>query len=146
MGEGRQFTTFYLAGSLFGVSADTVHEILRSQEMTPVPLAPPEVSGLINLRGQIVTAIDLRRLGMKARERGKLPVSVVVRSGGGLLSLLVDEIGDVVEAPEDTFQPPPETLGSKAREIVRGVHKLDNHLLQILDIEALSCEREVEKT
>ncbi|MDZ4850469.1 MAG: chemotaxis protein CheW [Pirellulaceae bacterium] len=74
----RQLCTFYLDGHLFGVDARTVQEVIRYQEMTRVPKAPPSVSGLINLRGQIVTAIDLRtRLGLKPREEGRLPMNVV---------------------------------------------------------------------
>ncbi|MGH9451616.1 MAG: chemotaxis protein CheW [Terriglobia bacterium] len=134
MGEKQQYATFYLAGNYFGVGVDAVQEILRMQPMTPVPLAPPVVSGLINLRGQIVTAIDLRRrLDMKEREAGEEPLNVVIRSGEGIVSLLVDEIGDVVEVSEDTFEPPPETLNSKARALIRGIHKLNNRLMHVLD-------------
>lgn len=135
----QQFATFYLAGDFFGVGVDTVQEVLRYQEMTPVPLAPPVVSGLINLRGQIVTAIDLRRrLEMKDREPDQLPVNVVIRAEEGIISLLVDEIGDVVEVEEDTFEPPPETLSGKARGMVLGVHKLRGRLMHILDTERVA--------
>lgn len=135
----QQFATFYLAGSFFGVSVETVQEVLRYQEMTPVPLAPTVVSGLINLRGQIVTAVDLRRrLEMADREAHQLPVNVVVRAGEGVISLLVDEIGDVVEVAEDTFEPPPDSLGGKARAMVLGVHKLQGRLMHILDTEQVA--------
>ncbi|MGH9351422.1 MAG: chemotaxis protein CheW, partial [Terriglobia bacterium] len=104
MGEKQQYATFYLAGNYFGVAVGAVQEILRLQQMTPVPLAPSVVSGLINLRGQIVTAIDLRRrLDMKEREAGEEPVNIVIRSSSGIISFLVDEVGDVVEVSEDTF-------------------------------------------
>ena len=96
---------------MFGVDAQTVQEVIRYQEMTRVPKAPPSVSGLINLRGQIVTAIDLRtRLGLKPRAAGKLPMNVVVRSDDGAVSLLVDQIGDVIEVDADNFETPPDTL------------------------------------
>ena len=141
MEEKQQYATFNLAGSYFGISVGTVQEILRMQQMTPVPLAPSVVSGLINLRGQIVTAVDLRRrLGMVERDLGAAPVNVVIRSNGGIISLLVDEIGDVVEVSEDTFEPPPETLSSKAREMVRGVHKLNRRLMHVLDTDKVTSE------
>ena len=101
-----------------------------------MPLVPRVIRGLINLRGQIVVAIDLRRR-LKAPERpeNQLPMNVVVRTADGALSLLVDEIGDVLEVQEETFERPPETLQGIARELVSGVHKLPSALLLILDTE-----------
>src|SRR5271170_1222411 len=94
----QQFSTFVVDELLFGVGVEKVQEVIRYQEMTRVPLAPPGVKGLINLRGQIVTAIDLRsRLGLCERAAGNLPVDVVIRHKDGPVSLLVDEIGDVLE-------------------------------------------------
>lgn len=133
----RQLCTFLLDGHLFGVDAQTVREVIRYQEMTRVPQAPPSVSGLINLRGAIVTAIDLRTsLGMKPRETGKLPMNVVVRSDDGAVSLLVDQIGDVIEVDAENFETPPDTLQGPARELVRGAYKLDGRLLLLLDCAA----------
>ena len=130
----RQLCTFFLDGHLFGVDAQSVQEVIRYQEMTRVPQAPPSVSGLINLRGQIVTAIDLRsRLGMKPREVGKLPMNVVVRSDEGAVSLLVDQIGDVIEVDAEKFETPPDTLQGPAGELVTGAYKLDGRLLLLLD-------------
>ena len=130
----QQFCTFYIQGLLFGVEVETVQEVIRHQEMTGVPLAPEVVAGLINLRGQIVTAIDLRRrLGVHDRLDGGLPMNVVVRTGDGAVSLLVDEIGDVVEVEEKDFEEAPETLASTSRELIRGVYKLKNELLLVLD-------------
>ena len=130
----RQLCTFFLDGHLFGVDAQSVQEVIRYQEMTRVPQAPPSVSGLINLRGQIVTAIDLRsRLGMKPREVGKLPMNVVVRSDDGAVSLLVDQIGDVIEVDAENFETPPDTLQGPAGELVKGAYKLDGRLLLLLD-------------
>jgi purine-binding chemotaxis protein CheW len=133
----RQVCTFRLDGVLFGVDVRKVQEVLRAQEMTRIPLAPHEVRGLINLRGQIVTAIDLRaRLGLPARdEDAPPPMNVVVQTEDGATSLLVDEIGDVVEVDEATFERPPETLARRARELVRGVYKLQRQLLLLLDTE-----------
>lgn len=134
MAENRQYCTFYLDGHFFGVEVMKVQEVLRYQEMTRVPLAPDEVRGLINLRGHIVTAIDMRRrLRFGERPADQPPMNVVVRTDDGEVSLLVDEIGDVVEVDESTFERPPETINSEARELVRGVYKLQDKLLLILD-------------
>lgn len=136
MAEEKQFCTFFLDGLFFGVGVQKVQEVIRFQEMTRVPQAPPVVGGLINLRGQIVTALDLRRrLGLREREAGQRPMNVVVRTDDGVVSLLVDEIGDVVEVDQESFEPPPETLRGVARELVRGVYKLKDRLLLLLDTE-----------
>ena len=132
----KQFCTFFLNGLFFGVEVLKVQEVIRYQEMTRVPLAPVTIQGLINLRGQIVTAIDLRRrLDLPPRGEEQLPMNVVVRSDDGAVSLLVDEIGDVVEIEEDIYEAPPETLKGVARELIQGVYKLKERLLLILDTE-----------
>jgi purine-binding chemotaxis protein CheW len=131
----QQFCTFYVDRQFFGVPVQQVQEVIRYQEMTRVPLAPRVIRGLINLRGQIVAAIDLRRrLNAPERSEGQLPMNVVVRTPDGALSLLVDEIGDVLEVQEESFERPPETLQGIARELILGVHKLPNGLLLILDM------------
>lgn len=136
MAETRQFATFFLDGLFFGVEVLKVQEVIRYQEMTRVPLAPPVVRGLINLRGQIVTAIDLRRrLRLRERPADQLPMNVVVRTDDGALSLLVDEIGDVLEIADDQMERPPETVDLHARELLHGVYKLEGRLLLILDTE-----------
>src|SRR5271157_6546260 len=136
MGQTSQFCTFYLDKLLFGVELKGVQEVIRSLEMTRVPLAPEVVSGLINLRGQIVTAVDLgRRLELEPRPPGMLAMNVVVLSEDGAVSLLVDEICDVVEVEEDTFEPLPETLRGSVRTMILGVHKLKDRLMHVLDIE-----------
>jgi purine-binding chemotaxis protein CheW len=136
MGQSSQFCTFYLDKLLFGVELKTVQEVIRSLEVTQVPLAPPVVSGLINLRGQIVTALDLRRrLEMSPRAANARVMNVVVRSEDGAVSLLVDEIGDVVEVQEESFERPPETLRGTLRSVITGVHKLNGRLMLVLDTE-----------
>jgi purine-binding chemotaxis protein CheW len=136
MSGEHQYCTFYLDGHYFGVDVLAVQEIIRYQEMTRVPLAPQVVRGLINLRGQIVTAIDLRRrLDLPERPAEQLPLNVVVRTDDGAASLLVDEIGDVLEVTEELFEHPPETLRGRARELIRGAYKLKNRLLLILDVD-----------
>ncbi len=135
----RQFATFMLDQYYFGVEVLTVQEVIRYQDMTRVPLAPPVVQGLINLRGQIVTAIDLRRrLELPVRTDGEQPMNVVVRTSDGVVSLLVDEIGDVVETSAADFEPAPDTINGAARELVTGVYKLKDRLLLALDVERTS--------
>lgn len=129
----QQFCTFYLDGLFFGIEVEKVQEVIRHQTMTSVPLAPALIGGLINLRGQIVTAIDLRlRLGLAERMADALPMNVVVRAEDGAVSLLVDEIGDVVEVHDDQFEDVPPTV-RHARELIRGVYKLPDRLLLVLD-------------
>ena len=142
MSRTSQFCTFYLDRLLFGVELKGVQEVVRTLEMTRVPLAPPVVRGLINLRGQIVTAVDLRlRLQLGEIALGASPMNVVVRSKDGPVTLLVDEISDVVEVQEETFEPPPETLPRSMRSVILGVHKLNGRLLHVLDIER-ACDME----
>ena len=136
MAERKQFATFYLDKLRFGVEVGHVQEVIRYQEMTRVPLASSVVTGLINLRGQIVTALDLRRrLELKQREAERLPMNVVIRNGEEAVSLLVDEIGDVLEVEDAAFEAPPETLRGVARELIRGAYKLKDQLLLVLDTE-----------
>jgi purine-binding chemotaxis protein CheW len=136
MAQTSQFCTFYLNKLLFGVELKSVQEVIRSLEVTKVPLAPAVVSGLINLRGQIVTAVDLRRrLELEPAVPGLLAMNVVVRSEDGAVSLLVDEIGDVLEVDESTFELPPETLRGSVRNMILGVHKLNDRLMLVLDTE-----------
>lgn len=130
----RQYSTFDVAGLYFGIDVLQVQEVLRCQEMTPVPLAPAVIEGLINLRGQIVTAVDMRRrLGLAPRAGGETAMNVVVRTEEGAVSLLVDEIGDVVEVDSASFERPPENLDPAIRDLVRGIHKLKDRLLLVLD-------------
>jgi purine-binding chemotaxis protein CheW len=133
----RQLCTFTLGDQLFGVDAHLVQEVIRYQEMTRVPLTTRSVTGLINLRGQIVTAIDLRkRLDQDDRTDGKLPMNVVIRCDEGAVSLLVDSIGDVIEVSEDSFESPPDTLPPSSRELIGGTYKLNDRLLLVLNTQA----------
>jgi purine-binding chemotaxis protein CheW len=136
MSVPEQLCTFFLEDQFFGVPVQEVQEVIRYQEMTAVPLVPAAVSGLINLRGQIVTALDLRRrLNFGPRPPGQLPMNVVVRTPEGALSLLVDEIGDVIEVSAATLEPPPATVRNLEAGILRGVHKLPGRLLLVLNME-----------
>ena len=135
MSDPQQYCTFHLANLYFGVSVLNVQEVIKFQPMTFVPLASRAVSGLINLRGQIVTAIDLRRrLELEEREDSEPPMNVVIRTDEGPVSLLVDDIGDVLEVSDSSYEPPPSTMKGVAKELITGVHKLEGRLLLILDI------------
>ncbi|MDM4014063.1 chemotaxis protein CheW [Roseiconus lacunae] len=132
----ESYCTFRVDDLLFGVEVCQVQEVIRTHPTTSVPLAPAVVHGLMNLRGQIVSALNLRYvLGMPPSQSERKPMNVVVRSQEGPISLLVDEIGDVVQVDRDRFEPLPETLQSQQREMLTGAFKLDGKLLLILDIE-----------
>jgi purine-binding chemotaxis protein CheW len=141
--SSHQFSTFFLDGLYFGVEVLKVQELIRYQEMTRVPLASRVVRGLINLRGQIVTALDLRcRLDMPERPADLVPMNVVVRTDEGVVSLLVDEIGDVVEVHEEQFERAPETITGRATDLITGVYKMPERLLLVLNVErAIDVDR-----
>ncbi|MCC6590757.1 MAG: chemotaxis protein CheW [Bryobacterales bacterium] len=131
-----RLATFYVRNLFFGIDVLHVQEVLRHQQMTCVPLAPRVVEGLINLRGQIVTAIDMRRrLDLPFDQGDQTSMNIVVRTQDGAVSLLVDEIGDVLEVDADSFERPPDNLAPSARELIRGVYKLNEQLLLVLDTE-----------
>ncbi len=136
--SSTQFCTFLLDGALYGVDVQEVQEVIRFQAMTRVPRAHEVVSGLINLRGQIVTAIDLRRrLGLAPRAAGEEPMNVVLRTEDGAVSLLVDQIGDVLTLSEAQFEETPSMLDKAQRELLRGVYKLEGQLLLALETRGL---------
>ena len=131
--SSTQLCTFMVDDLFFGVEVTKVQEVLRYQPMTRIPLAPPMIRGLINLRGQIVTAVDLRAcLGFSARRDAEPPMNVVIRGAEGSVSLLVDSIGDVIEVAEDAFEPPPSTMRAQHRHLIESVCKLPRSLLLVL--------------
>ena len=134
MSDPQLFCTFMINDLFCGVDVLRVQEVIKYQDMTPVLLAPAVIQGLINLRGQIVTAIDLStRLDLPNRTQDQEPMNVVIRTEEGAVSLLVNEIGDVLELNEETLEPPPPTIQGVAAELVTGVHKLEDQLLLVLD-------------
>jgi len=138
MGNKKQLCTFILDNLFCGLEVQRVQEVLRFRELTAVPLAPPEVKGLINLRGQIVTAIDLRRrFGLDPLPDGRLPMKIVAKAKDGIVSFLVDDIQDVLELDDESFEPPPEPLEARIKDLVQGVYKLDKKLLLLLDADRL---------
>lgn len=145
--DARQLCTFHVDDLFLGIDVQEVQEVIRYQEMTRIPLAPDAINGLINLRGQIVTAIDLRcRLDLRLRDENELPMNVVVRDGENAVSLLVDRIGDVVEVADELFEPPPSTVVPKLRELIRGAYKLTDCLLLVLDTESVLSELDSRST
>ena len=138
---GRQLATFVLGGAHYGVDVLLVQEALRSQERTPVPLAPAGVAGLVNLRGEVVLSVDLRhRLGLAPLAEDDEPMMVVVQVDGEPISLLVDEVGDVVDVEESQFETPPDTLEPALRELIVGAYKLPEGLLLALDVERATAQ------
>lgn len=132
----QKYCTFYLEKYYFGIEVEQVQEIIRFQEITPVALAPEVVKGLINLRGQIVTAVDLRRLlELPDRSEEEVPMNIVVRTPHGAFSLLADRIGDVLELADASFESPPENLTGMARELIQRTYKLEGTLLLTMAIE-----------
>ncbi len=137
--EAQQYCTFIVDGALFGVDVKRVQEVLRAQDLTPVPLAPDTIAGLMNLRGQIVLTLDLRHLlGLQPRPTDTNTANVVLRTDDGPVSLLVDTIDGVVEPSPDCYEDPPETTRTNLRTFLTHVCKLDNRLLHVLDPERLT--------
>lgn len=154
-GDGA-VASFYVGDDCFGIDANCVQEVLRNPVLTPVPHAPKEIEGLINLRGQVVIVISLRRrLGMGrpaaavdldvdlnvdldeivTNGQPAEAICVVLKTDDGPVCILVDKISDVLPAPEDLLEPPPDTISQEVRDHVIGVHKMEGKLLLILDLD-----------
>ena len=136
--QTRQYSTFRINELLLGIEVIKVQEVIRYQEMTVVPLAPSAIQGLINLRGQIVIAIDTRRsLGLPRAAPDALPMNVVIQSDDGVASLLVDDIGDVIDVPLDAYAPAPDNMPPKQKELIECVYDLKEGLMLVLDTNRL---------
>ncbi len=132
------YVTLSLAGQLCGVPVSAVRDVLRQQPIAPVPLAPPDVAGNLNLRGRIVTAIDLRRrLGLPPVPQGTQPMAVVTESDGELYALLVDQVCEVVSPDIKRFEPNPHTLPATWTKYSAGLFRLENSLMIVLDLTRL---------
>jgi purine-binding chemotaxis protein CheW len=141
------YATFVVDDRFLGLPVDRVREVLRAQPLTPVPLAHEHISGLLNLRGQIVTAVELRaRLRLPPREAGEPNAHVVVATDHAPVSLVVDRLGDVLAVDEATFEPPPDTVDPDTRPLIKGAFKLDDALLLDLDLdETLNLTTDLER-
>lgn len=134
--ETNQICTFFVNNYYFGVNVNHIQEVIRYQEMTQVPLADETISGLINLRGQIVMSLDLRiKLGFPPLGAEFKPTNVIVRVQDGIVSLLVDDVGDVIDLPQSAFDKPPANLKGCFKSMLLQVCKLEDKLLLILNID-----------
>ena len=139
-----QYVTVFIGGQLFGLPIHKVHDVFVPESMTRVPLSAPEVAGVLNLRGRIVTAIDVRtRLGISPREDKTKSMSVVVDHGGEFYSLIVDQVGEVMALAASDYEKTPATLDERWREISDGVYRLKDNLLIVLDVKRLLRLEEV---
>lgn len=137
-GEPRDFVSMTVADQWFGIPVLAVQDVLVVQRITRIPLAPPEVAGALNLRGRIVTAVDVRRrLDLAARSADNPGMCVVVDHKGELYSLVVDSVGEVLSLPADSFEPNPSTLDSRWRDVSAGIYRLEGKLLVVLDVDRL---------
>lgn len=135
-GDEEQLVTMMVDGQMFGIPILRVQDIVEPQQITPVPLAPSAIAGVLNLRGRIVTVIDLREcLGAPTVDDAERLMSVTVEHKGDLFTLLVDSIGDVRSLPRAAFDKPPVTLDQRMRRLCTGVFRLEGQLLAVLDVE-----------
>ncbi len=136
--ETEEFVTFTIAGQLFGIPVLQIQDVLSSYQITPIPLAPPEITGSLNLRGRVVTAIDVRlRLGLPARSDGTESMSIVAENEGELYSLMVDSVGEVLALSQSAYERNLPTLDAKFRAFADGIYRLDDQLLVVLDVNRL---------
>lgn len=134
--SSAEFLSLCVGGQWFGIPVLKVQDVLAKQRIAPIPLSPPEVAGSINLRGRIVTVIDMRvKLGLGPAPEGTEAMSVVVEYRDEAYSVMVDEVGDVLELKESDFEPTPVTLNSPWRELCDGLYRLEDYLLLVLDVE-----------
>lgn len=136
--DSRDYVTVTIADQLFGIPVLSVQDVLGPQKITHIPKAPPEVAGALNLRGRIVTSIDVRcRLNLPPLPEGERGMSVVVEHHGEPYSLMIDSVGEVLSLPEDRFDRNPATLDARWREVAGGIYRLDDALLVVLDVDRL---------
>jgi purine-binding chemotaxis protein CheW len=132
------FVTVVTGGQLFGLRLERVRDVFVPRGLSQVPLAPPEIAGLLNLRGRIVTAIDLRRrLGLPPRSDGGTPVAVSIEERGELYGLMVDRVGDVLRLRPSTYDANPVNLDQRWTKVCAGVHRLDHGLMVVLDVDKI---------
>jgi purine-binding chemotaxis protein CheW len=131
-----EYVTVLLGGQLFGLPISRVQDVFMPERLTRVPLARPEIAGVLNLRGRIVTAIDMRcRLGLPKRDEKRPPMAVGIECKGESYGLLIDTVGEVLKLDDNAREPNPVNLDTRLAQISAGVHRLDGQLLVILDVE-----------
>ncbi len=134
----KQYATFHVGDLFLGIEVVKVQEVIRYQEMTEVPLAPSVIQGLINLRGQIVTAINARRsLGIGPLPEDQQEMNIVIRSEDGVVSLSVDSIGDVLDVPVGSYEPTPDNMPQERKEMIEGVYRFDDRLMLVLNTQCV---------
>ena len=136
--DTTDYVTVFVGETMFGLTIDRVHDVFVPAGITPVPLAPREIVGLLNLRGRVVTALCLRRrLGIPGREAGAAEMAIGLEQAGETFALIVDGVGEVLKLGAETHEPVPINLDARWRDLSLGVHRLDGRLLVILDVDAL---------
>ncbi|MCG8440687.1 MAG: chemotaxis protein CheW [Caulobacterales bacterium] len=136
--DTREFVTLHVADQLFGVEVTDIHDVFAPQAITPVPLSPREIAGVLNLRGRIVTAIDARaRLGLPPREDGRAGMAIGIEKGGESYGLIIDTVGEVLRLANTDFEANPCNLDPRWQEVSRGVYRLDERLLMVLDVDRM---------
>lgn len=137
-----EYVTVKIGDQLFGVEVHEIREVFSPQDITRVPRAPGDVAGLLNLRGRIVTAVDARfKLGLPKRGDDEPVMALGLEEGSELFGVLVDQVGEVMRLKSDTLEPAPAHLDPKWRALLKGVHRLENQLLAVLDVRALIAWR-----
>ncbi len=135
MSTTKQFCTFEICNYVFGAPVENVQEIVMNHSVTPVPLSPMEISGLLNVRGQIVTALNLRhRLGLTENSDVKSNVHILVRGADGTVSLVADKVDDVIDVDTESVEPSPDTMEQSLRNFITGIYKTSDRLILLLDI------------
>lgn len=138
MAHTKQFSTFYIANKLYGIDVADVQEVTRSMSITEIPLAPKFIKGLINLRGQIATAVSLKDLFLVEQiKEASDNMNVVCKVDNLLLSLIVDRVGDVMEVENSDFEPTPETVSKDVRKYLKGVYKTPQQLLSVIEVKTI---------
>ena len=137
-GNAIEYVTVLIGGQLFGLPISRVQDVFMPERITRVPLAPPEIAGVLNLRGRIVTTVDMRRrLGLPPRTDNKPSMAVGIEMKGESYGLLIDTVGEVMKLGEGTLEPNPVNLDAKLARVSAGVHRLDGQLMVILDVDSV---------
>jgi purine-binding chemotaxis protein CheW len=132
----NEYVTALIGGQLFGLPILRVQDVFAPERLTSVPLSPPEVAGVLNLRGRIVTLIDMRcRLGLGSRENGQQSMAIGVESRGESYGLLIDSVGEVLKLDNQSWEPNPSNLDARLASVSTGIYRLDSQLLMVLDVD-----------